>query len=188
MDVLTFIAEIVKAIAWPVAAITIAVLFQKQIRALLTRVRKGKVGPAEFEFEQEIKELVEQAPLDAPTTPASTPSVTLAASHPRAAILDAWTRVEGAVNRLAAQYGFGTSRSRRSALWTVRMLEKDGNITVEDVALFDDLRVLRNQAGHDDDFSPSAESAIQYVRLAHSLADRLERSANRFGENGAIIR
>ena len=101
MDILTFIAELVKATAWPLAAITIALIFRQQLRALLSRIRKGKVGPAEFEFEQEVKELTEQAPLQLPPPQVGTPTVTLATTNPRAAILEAWLGIESSVHRLA---------------------------------------------------------------------------------------
>jgi len=179
MDNLTFIAEIVKAIAWPAAAIVIAVLFRKQLRALLERIRKGKFGPAEFEFEQEVKELAEQAPIPLPApTPASTPTVSLATSNPRAAILEAWLRVESSAQRLAYYNHVSSPSTPRTTTNILRSLEKSGLLTFEDVALFNDLRVLRNQAVHDSDFSPSAESAIQFVQLADTLKQRLDHAAS----------
>jgi hypothetical protein len=53
MDTLTFIAEVTRVVAWPSAAVTTALIFREQLRALLSRIRNGKVEPAEFEFEQE---------------------------------------------------------------------------------------------------------------------------------------
>jgi len=89
MDVLTFIAEVIKAGAWPAAAITIALIFRQQLRDLLSRIRKGKVGPAEFEFEQEVQELSASATAPQQPPQIGTPTVTLATTSPRAAILEA---------------------------------------------------------------------------------------------------
>lgn len=73
MDLLTFIAELFKAIAWPIVTLVVALLFRQQIIALLARLRKGKLGSTEFEFEQEVKALREQVP-ELPKPPANTAS------------------------------------------------------------------------------------------------------------------
>lgn len=174
MDILTFIAELVKAAAWPLAAIVIALIFRQQLRALLSRIRKGKVGPAEFEFEQEVKELTEQATPQLPPPQVGTPTVTLATTNPRAAILEAWLDVESSVNRLAYNRQLPAPSAPRNAASIIRAIEKSGILPFEDVALFNDLRVLRNQATHDPDFSPSPESVIKYVQLAKGLKQRID--------------
>jgi hypothetical protein len=52
MDTLTLLAELVKATAWPLTTAVVAILFRTELRALLGRLRKGKVGSAEFEFQE----------------------------------------------------------------------------------------------------------------------------------------
>ncbi len=174
MDWLTFIAAIIKAAAWPGATLAIALIFRTELRALLAKIRKGKVGPAEFEFEQDVKVLTEQAPMGAlPPPPVSSPTISLATTNPRAAIVEAWLGVETAVQRLAhqrANIGF-TSRNPSSAF---RFIENSGLLTATDGALYRDLRALRNQAAHDPEFSPSPESVIEFVQLAQGLKGRLE--------------
>ena len=44
MDWLTFIADVIEALAWPVAAVAIAGIFHRQVKALLARVRRGSFG------------------------------------------------------------------------------------------------------------------------------------------------
>lgn len=177
MDILTFIAELVKAAAWPLAAIVIALIFRQQLRALLSRIRKGKVGPAEFEFEQEVKELLEQAPPQLPPPQVGTPTVTLATTNPRAAILEAWLGVESSVHQLAYNSHLPAPSTLRNPSSIIRAIEKSGILPSDDVALFNDLRVLRNQATHDPDFSPSPESVIKYVQLAQGLKQRIDRAS-----------
>jgi hypothetical protein len=179
MDLLTFIAEIVKASAWPVATFAIAILFRKQFRDLLARIRKGKVGSAEFEFEQEVRGLSEEAPEALlPPTPVAPPTLSLATTNPRAAILEAWLKLESAAHRLAYNNHLPSPSAPRSLTSILRSLEKSGLLQFEDVALFNDLRVLRNQATHDADFSPSPESVIQYVQLAQALKERMDRASS----------
>lgn len=175
MDWLTFIAEIIKAAAWPIAAVAIALIFREQLRALLSRIRKGKVGPAEFEFEQEVRVLAEGAPdaLPAPSA-VSAPVVSLATTNPRAAILEAWLGVDSSAQRLAFR---DNKLVPRNPVSTARLLDKHQLLEHQDIALFNDLRALRSQATHDIDFSPSPESVIQYVQLAHGLKERIDRAS-----------
>ncbi|MDX3936380.1 hypothetical protein [Stenotrophomonas sp.] len=172
MDWLTFVVELLKATAWPAAAIVIAFLFRSQIRDLLARIKKGKIGPAEFEFEQGVRDLTEDLPPAVPIEQVPPADVTLASLNPRAAILEVWVKLEAVMNRLASSNSVD-SRRGRSSLYQARLLHKGGVITNDDMAMFNDLRVLRNQAAHDEDFSPSIDSAIQYVWLAEALITRL---------------
>jgi hypothetical protein len=175
MDILTFIAELFKAAAWPIAVVVIALLFRTQFRELLVRLKKGKVGPAEFEFEQSVKALTEEAPeLIAPTPGFGTPSVQLVASNPRAAILEAWLGVEDAVQKLARSRDISPSSSARNPLALVRALERSQALDSQQSVLFNDLRALRNQAAHDSEFSPSTDSVLSYAQLAKSLRESIE--------------
>ena len=47
----------------------------------------------------------------------------------------------------------------------------------EYIALLNDLRTLRNQAVHELEFKPSAESVLAYVKLANDLIGVLQRAA-----------
>lgn len=179
MDILAFIAALVKALAWPVAAIVIAAIFHRQISALLSRIRKGKFGPAEFEFEQEVQELVELVQPEMQAQQINPPTVTLATTNPRAAILEAWLSLERAVNRLAHIQELPTPSASRSPLSIIRAVEKSGVLQPNDISLFNDLRVLRNRATHDADFGPSAESVIKYVQLAQGLKTRIDEAADK---------
>lgn len=173
MDWLTFALGALQATAWPIAAIVIAAIFRKQIRDLLARVRKGKIGPAEFEFEQDVRELVEEvAPIvDAPA--AAAPNMAFSTNNPREGVLEVWIKLESVMHRLAVARGIDLRRGR-SSLYQAKMLAKANVISNEDMALFNDLRALRNQAAHDDDFSPSFESVFQYAALGQMLTMRLE--------------
>lgn len=173
LDWLGFVLGLFQATAWPISAIVIAFLFRKQIQELLARVRKGKIGPAEFEFEQGVRELVEEV---APTVPVPSPSaaeVASAVANPRAVILEVWIKLEAAVKQVAIARDVSLPRGK-SSLYQVRMLNKVGILSEEDLALYNELRVLRNQAAHDEDFNPSLQSVISFVGLADLLLQRFE--------------
>jgi hypothetical protein len=178
MDWLTFIVELFKAAAWPIAAVVIALLFRAQLKALLSRLRKGKVGPAEFEFEESVKVLEDEAAqLPQPSSGMGTPSVQLVTSNPRAAILEAWLGVESAAQNLARARGYNSPSSSRNPLAAIRNLEKAKVLDSQQMGLFNELRSLRNQAAHDVDFSPSADSVLSYAQLAKGLEESIQRAA-----------
>jgi hypothetical protein len=172
MDWLTFIAEIVKALGWPVAAVVIALLFREQLKALLVRVRKGKLGPAEFEFEESVNSLkLEAAQLSQrPPESLSEETVALLASNPRSAIINSWLDVEESMRALLRANGFAAP----AVFSPMKIIKAVKSLSIVDpvyVEFTDELRQLRNRATHDPDFSPSQESVIDYIRLAKELSN-----------------
>lgn len=174
MDWLTFVVELVKATAWPLASLSIALIFRRQLRYLLGRVRKGKVGPAEFEFEQEVNDLAAKIPSGDVEGGAVPPVIAMAAENPRAAILDAWISLERVLHELAEKNGL----RRVHAMAMIQSALDAGLLSRADAALFNDLRILRNQATHDGEFKPSTDSVIQYVFLVQGLKSRIESAIN----------
>ncbi len=62
MELAKLTLEYVKALAWPVTALTIAMLFRKEIRAILARIRKAALpGGVAIDFEDQIRETKELA-------------------------------------------------------------------------------------------------------------------------------
>src|SRR5688500_16734111 len=98
MDILSFIVEIFKAAAWPLAAVTTAMLFRAELKSLLNRIRRGKVGYAEIEFEHGVRTLeanIKLVPPDISQAQAPAAStLALATTAPRAAIIQAWLEIE----------------------------------------------------------------------------------------------
>jgi hypothetical protein len=171
MDGLTFTAEIAKAIAWPVAAVTIALIFRDQLKALLDRVRKGKLGPAEFEFEESIRALKYQAATlpNASADVLPKDAISNLAQNPRGAIITSWLEVEEAMRALLKARSFAPA-AIASPLRTIHSIRDLGLVDPIFIEFTDELRQLRNQATHDPDFKPSQESVVDYVRLATELA------------------
>ena len=181
MDWLTFISEITKALAWPSVATTIALVFRGELRSLVGRVKKGKVGPAEFEFEEEIRELKLEIPRELPALPMPSPQIASqqrAISEPRAVILDAWLQVEQAMNTLAQKHSLYNALAGPGANYAANNLAKLGVLEPWALNLYRDLRRLRNQATHDEGFSPSLESVLGYVQTSTELRAELERATN----------
>lgn len=172
MDTLTFIAELVKAAAWPVTTIAVAIFFRTEFRALLSRLKKGKVGAAEFEFQEQVAELAKDI---AEISPAPQPvalkpeTVNLATLNPRAAMLSAWIEIEAALKNLAQKHNLLDTQTQRNPSALVRVLAKANIIPKSHAPGFSALYRLRNQAAHDMEFNPSEEATLGYLEIAEEL-------------------
>lgn len=163
MDVLSFIAEIVKALAWPVAAVVLITLLRTEIKALLPLLKKLKAGPVEAEFDREVKELKTTAEAQLPAglqpqtiSPQRQKLLQLAEINPRSAVIEAWQGVEFVARRfLQAQELSLSERDVQSPVALLRGLNRHEVLTRDEVALFNNLRNLRNEAVHLTEFAPS---------------------------------
>ncbi len=173
------LVKILSSLAWPIAAVYIAFFFKKELAALLARLKKGKWGAAEFEFENYVREV--EAETEIPRTPESenvTPSVAARAStDPRGAIVSAWIEVEDALFSLVRNWQLSdpvsSAKQIRSTVWAIRAVQKAQALDPNWIALFYDLRAMRNEAAHSPDFSPPPDAVLKYVQLAKELTSAM---------------
>jgi hypothetical protein len=179
VDQLTFIAKLIEVLAWPVAAIVLVILLRREISALAPFIRKLKAGPLEAEFEREVSEL--RSAVDVSNSAAGTQSLSwqaatekLAQVNPRSAILEAWRQTESAAIRgVRERQPDLTDQQVRSTREVLKLLGETGVSTPEEVALLNQMRFLRNQAGHVESFQPTYEAAMNYIQLAAHLVARM---------------
>jgi hypothetical protein len=180
MDILTFIAELIKATAWPTTAVVVAVLFRAEFRALLRRLKKGKVGSTEFEFQEQVAELAmdiaEVSTVNQPVS-LSADTVRLATSNPRGVMVSAWFEVETALKALALKHNLLDAQNQRNPSALVRALAKAGVIPTAQAPGFTALYRLRNQAAHEDDFNPSEDAILGYLEIAEELKQVVAQSS-----------
>ena len=182
MDTLTFASELVKALAWPAVGLTIVLALRSEIKALLPLVKKLKAGPVEAEFDREVRELAREAegqippaPSVALTSPEREKLLQLAALNPRSAIIEAWHNVEFAARRVVeARDPSITARELQSSSALLRSLNRHEILSRDEVALYNELRALRNQAVHLPEFAPSSDAVLNYIDLALRLKSALE--------------
>ena len=185
MDNLTFLASIIKSLAWPVAAVILALLFKDQIKKLAPFVKRLKAGPVEAEFERDVRQLWESAPAQYKSSyaiPSDTASIgfllNLAALHPRSAVLEAWVRLEAAARAALPQpTNPGAMTSYLPAARLAEALVQAGVIDQRQVTLYHELRRLRNEVAHAVASEPTQESVLSYIELASLLQSQLERHA-----------
>lgn len=179
MDALTFISELIKAIAWPATAIVLVVLLRKPIVALIPLLRRLKYKELELEFAQEMSELKAEVEAiakekgeDAPSI-ASTSSnlLNLVAFSTRAAIMEAWLEVETASVAVASSFwGKSPNEAFRNMPKLGEYLLQCKVIDEKQLSVFNKLRQLRNKAAHAQDLDLNENDARSYVQLASDLA------------------
>lgn len=176
---LKFFEEIVKLLgsfSWPIAAVLIASFFKKELATLLTRLKKGKLGSAEFEFDAYVREIDAEADFPRTSeTESMSPSAALRAStDPRGAVISAWLEVEDELFKLVGRSDVAGNmqpqKHTKNSVWAIRVVQKARMLDANWIALFHDLRSLRNEAAHLVDFSPSPEAVFKYVQLAKELS------------------
>ncbi len=104
MNWLAFVASLVHSLAWPAGVLAVVIILRKPIGVVLGRgVRRLKAGPVEVEFDQlqaEVREELARSPeLAEAQVPALGVSLReelagLAEVSPRAAVLEAYQRIE----------------------------------------------------------------------------------------------
>ncbi len=181
------ISKLLSSVLWPLLGAFVAYLLRKELAALLSRLKRGKWGSAEFEFENYVREV--DAAAEIPRTVegerVSATATDRASNDPRGAILSSWIEVEDNLSSLVERRGLNKNSSNRSRpsspISAIREVQRAEVLDASYVALFHDLRVMRNEAAHSNEFSPSPSAVLKYIRLAKELATAM-RSASQTGE------
>ncbi|SRR5216684_7228868 len=192
MDGFTLIAELAKALGWPVAAVVIVVVLQRPIARLLGSLRNLKYGKLKLEFRRRLeKAKKEAAALPAPSEPSAPPRADetplvqrhlLAQADFRGAILLAWQRVEEQLVELAESVGVKRGWPLKPTDELARYLQYTETITDEIASLLGDLQHLRNDLLHNPTFVPTQAQAEEYVALAERVVRFLrERTPRKAG-------
>jgi hypothetical protein len=182
-----------EAVAWPIAAIVIALLFRKQLKALLAQpLNRLRVGAVEMEWRAAVAEAIpETVRRTAPPQRGSTVTELgeLAKVEPMAAILRGFLRVEQALvtqvlpqlrDRVSAGdlkvEGSGPS-ARRDPAEFARLAAQEGVIThdaAKAVAGLDTLRQLVSLPSYRVD----TDQAIEYLTMVDAVLYALSRGPN----------
>jgi hypothetical protein len=186
MDWLTFISKVVEAVAWPGACLAVLLVIRKELPAIARSLRKLKFKDMELEFGEAAKAVATEAK-DA--VPPSKPDVQLSGKPkdemtsrleaiaeiaPRAAILEAWLQVEAAAADVVRKRGQVGITSTPGPLRLRDGLQKAGLLSARQVAVFEDLRRLRNEAVHVPEAQFTKASVASYIEASISMASYLE--------------
>ncbi len=189
MDWLTFFSKVIEALAWPSVVGGLLLYLRKDLPKLVASLRKLKFKEMEVEFGEAAKKVAIETsaavPLPGPDTKLSGESEeeierqlrAIAELSPRAAILEAWLRVEAAAVSVIRKHGSISLNATPGPLRLREGLEVIGVLTPPQVAAYDSLRRLRNEAVHtpDAEFTPTA--VANFIQAALSMAAYLEAMA-----------
>lgn len=183
MRLIEAILEFLGEIAWPIAAIVIGLKFKKELAALLIRLKRGKLGSAEFEFERYVDAVDAETEIPRmPDVEAISPKAAIRATvDPRGAIVGAWIEVEEALLNLIQNRELSepaVHSKSRGLVSAINAVQRAQVLDSSWVALFHDLRVMRNEAAHSTEFTPPPESVIKYVQLAKELTNAMRTAAD----------
>lgn len=190
----------VKALAWPITAVIVAVMFRTEVRNLIRRLSKMKYKDAEAEFREGLSEVTKHVEAGAPAIeeknkeprPLSHEDLDRAAAEtlayqeklflvarasPRAGILEAWVGLEAALlSYLAVSSKDPSIKHLPDA---IRVIGQMGVLPKDWLQAIQELRQLKNRAAHDADFTPSADDAKEFISLASSITGYLRHSSER---------
>lgn len=185
MDYLTFISAVIASLAWPVVALITLSTLKAYLPSISNRLRKLRYMDVEVEFSEAIEEIVTEAKalfpgLDTKHTPTDPVEIateeqlkSLAKISPRAAVMEAWNRVE-AVSHKA--YALGPRRWNDGYQFqtTEEEFVERGVLSKPQAAVYRELKLLKNSVQMAIATNIDAESLDTYIRTAGALAAHLD--------------
>ncbi len=98
----------------------------------------------------------------------------IATESPRAAIMEAWRKIDVETRRAAERLGIALDRCVPALKVFQKLVGRDA-VDADMQGVYNRIRKLRNEAAHATDFQLSYEETVRYVELAMWLADLFRR-------------
>jgi hypothetical protein len=191
MDLLTFMATIIGALAWPSTVLITLYMLRRPIAELLPGLRRLRYKNLEVDFGKELERIEavmdtveeetepkDKLPIEAQPEPLPKTQTELldklAELSPSAAILESWRNVERTLDFYFTSRGIERPRSGQAIL---KYFDYDPHFPRQLVSAYQELRLLRNRAVHDrEDLTP--EHAKEFSALADRLTFALIQAAH----------
>jgi len=186
MDWLTFFSSIINALAWPATLIVLLILIRKQLPQIAKSLRRLKYKDIEVEFGETAKAIANEVKAIVPAAQAENKIAgqekeevkarleAIAELAPRAAILESWLQVEAAAADVIRQNNLDASTPYPGPLRLRDSLHKGGILNKRQIAIFEQLRTLRNEAVHVPDAEFTKTAVSNYIESAIAIASYLE--------------
>ncbi|MGN6425035.1 MAG: hypothetical protein ACTHLA_17185 [Asticcacaulis sp.] len=177
MGWLEFIATIVKALAWPIAAVVGFVLFRKSILTLLSSISKISHGETAINFDRQGKEVGASIVADQSTLPLpQLEAVASITTENIGKIVKTWSELEGIVRqRLITK---GVDRAESLSGKPVIVAARHHNLITSDQAnSLMGLLTMRNLAVHGREDEISDARTNEFLVLADAIKTVLEMTA-----------
>ena len=189
MDWKQFFASITGSIMWPMAVVTIVLIFRKEVARLLRQAKKLGAAGIHLEVAEQVAAARNSAAaVHGEQSGQSTPAkldpafMELAKSFPEAAVLHAYKELERVLQQI--EFRLSSDRPHRTSVEVVQALYEKGEISQNVVRLFEDLRQAKNSAAHargDGAVTPGeaielAEQAKMLTELFQTILDGMPHS------------
>src|SRR5215813_10959026 len=153
MDRLTFTAELIKALAWPLTILVSAYVLRKPFSALLPLIHKLKYQDIEVEFDKQLVAIKEQAAANLPQPKDKTSQVDLrerllkvVGVSPEIAVIEAWRQLENQLHEYRQRVGIDVAPAVLTMpLVLASMLQKDNKLTQAQYQTLTGLKHLRDK-------------------------------------------
>ncbi|WP_353187637.1 hypothetical protein [Pseudomonas sp.] len=186
MDWLTFLSSIVNAVAWPATLIVLLVLIREQLPLLVKSLRRLKYKDIEMEFGEAAKAIANEVQAIMPAAQADNKIAgqekeevkarleAIAELAPRAAILESWLQVEAAAADVIRENNLGVLTPYPGPMRLRDSLHKGGILNQRQLAIFEQLRTLRNEAVHVPEAEFTKAAVSNYIESSIAIASYLE--------------
>ena len=182
MDGLTFTSNIMSTLAWPVTVIILFLILRKELPNIAKSIKKFKYKDVELEFGAAAQAVAQDAKVSLPASKSSGDIKSrldaIAEISPRAAILESWMQVEAAAAEVVHKKGLNASIPMLGPSRLISALKKEQILNGKQILIFEQLRVLRNEAVHVHDAEFTNAAVANYIESATLIASFLEDIAN----------
>jgi hypothetical protein len=193
LDTRSFAVDLSKAWAWPVAVLTIIIMFRRPLVELISRIENLKYGDFQLNFTRLIKTVRTLADRALPKGEEIDRTQTLkirtirdtftdlAKEDPNAAVVAAWAEVERILLETGQRIGLtsGDDPTRRNPVFIARALFIRKSVDPLTYDFFVKLRRLKNLAAHG---QIKLSQAIEFVELAARFISKVNTASRTDGE------
>jgi hypothetical protein len=176
MTTFAFIVAVLQVVTWPLAIVTIVVLFHGRILDAISRLAEISFPGGSVKFGERLAELKatsrEAVPAQVTEPVADQPELAIVANRiedtrqlaeklPEAAILEGFRNVESVLLNIANSLGIPIGSKGVNQI--VQQLAKREVLSKELLQIFSGLRELRGQVAHSSGPAPSSQQALEYL-------------------------
>jgi hypothetical protein len=176
MTTFAFIVAVLQVVTWPLAIVTIVLLFHGRILDAISRLAETSFPGGSVKFGERLAELKatseEAVATQATETVGDQPELAIVANRiedtrqlaerlPEAAILDGFRNVEAVLLNIASLVDSPVANKGINQI--VKQLSQREILSKELLQIFAGLRELRNQVAHSRGPAPSSQQAVEYL-------------------------
>jgi hypothetical protein len=180
MNWLTFLANIVSALAWPIITLIIVLTLKDQIANFLRRVGSLKYKDLSIELDMAFEKMKIEIPEDSLDEeelgePTTFSIIEIAYQSPNTAIRISWRSIEDILFEKYQEIGLqmGHPGAAHHILDMMFQLSKKSNIDPQANSLFRNMFTIRNNINHIDE-DVSIEQAIEFINYSGILSTMIK--------------